>query len=150
MPGGPTRQDTWNVTVDVEDVAHPNRIMLHLGTWDKKSGGEVDSEEYKYNPGAMAEAVSLGGRKNVGNLTVSRLYRLVRDHQDLHARLIRGVGKARVVVKQQPLDINENAFGTPIVWTGTLKRVSSPEVDSESSDAALIEIEVTVEGQPTV
>jgi hypothetical protein len=143
-----TRQDTWAITVSVEDVTNPNRPLMPLGVWDKKSGGEVDSEEYKYNPGAMAEAVSLGGRKITGNVTTSRLYRLVRDHQELTRKMIAGVGKARVVVAQQPLDVDGNAFGRPIVWNGTLKRWTPPEVDSESSDAALVEIEVTAEGQP--
>jgi len=143
-----TRQDTWNVTVSVEDVTNPNRPLMPLGTWDKKSGGAVDSEEYKYNPGAMAEAVSLGGRKNVENIVVSRLYRLVRDHENLSRRMIAGVGKARAVVSQHPLDIDGHAFGRPIVWSGTLKRWTPPEVDSESSDAALVEMEITPEGQP--
>jgi hypothetical protein len=145
-----TRQDTWNVSVWVEDVANPNRPMMPLGTWDKKSGGEVDSEEYKYSPGAMAEPVSLGGRINVGNVTTSRLYRLVRDHQNLTQRFINGAGKARVTLAQQPLDTDGNAFGRPITYRGTLKRISVPDVDSESSDAALVELEVTIEGKPVV
>ena len=37
-----------------------------------------------------------------------------------------------------------------IVWKGTLKRCTVPEHDSESNDAALIELEMTVEGEPTV
>jgi hypothetical protein len=147
---GPTRADTWDVTVQVEDVRHPNRIMLNLGTWDKRGGGQVDSEEYKYPPGAMQQTVSLGGRKNTDNVTVSRLYRLVRDHSNLVQKLINGAGKARMTVSQQPLDVNGNAFGQPIVWRGTLKRVTPPEHDSESSDAALIELEMTVEGEPVV
>lgn len=146
----PTRADTWNVTVSVEDVTNPNRPMMPLGTWDKKSGGEVDSEEYKYNPGAMAEPISLGGRRQVGNVTVSRNYRLVRDHQNLMAKLIAGAGKARMTVSQQPLDINGNSFGRPIVYNGTLKRATPPEHDSEGSDAAMIELEMTTEGSPVV
>lgn len=145
-----TRQDTWQISLWVEDVGNPNRPMMPLGTFDKKSGGEVDSEEYKYKPGAMAESISLGGTKNVGNVTTSRLYRLVRDHQDLTQRLINGVGKARVRMAQQPLDIDGNAFGRPIVYNGTLKRFTPPEHDSESADPALYEIEITVEGQPVV
>lgn len=145
-----TRQDTWQVSVWVEDVGNPNRPMMPLGTWDKKSGGEVDSEEYTYKPGGMAETVSLGGSKNVGNVTTSRLYRLVRDHQDLTQRFINGVGKARVRLAQQPLDVDGNSFGRPIVYNGTLKRWTPPEVDSEGTDPAMVEIEVTIEGQPVV
>ena len=148
---GPTRADTFQVSVQLEDVRHPNRIMLNLGTWDKRGGGALDSEEMRYNPGGMQPAVSLGGRKNVENVTVSRLYRIVRDHNDLLQRMYNGVGRARMVVSQQPLDISGDGAGIrPIVWRGTLKRVTPPEHDSESSDAALIELEMTVEGEPVV
>lgn len=148
---GPTRADTFQVNVQVEDVRHPARIMLNLGTWDKRGGGQLDSEEMRYNPGGMQPAVSLGGRKNVDNVTVSRLYRIVRDHNDLIQRLFNGVGRAKMIVSQQPLDISGDGSGIrPIVWRGTLKRVTPPEHDSESSDAALIELEMTVEGEPVV
>lgn len=150
MAGGPTRQDTFRVSVLLEDVTNPNRPMMPLGTWDKKSGGEVDSEEYRYYPGGMEDQVSLGGRKNVGNVTVSRLYRLVRDHDLLMQKMISGVGKAQVTISQQPLDINGNSWGRPLVYKGTLKRVLPPEHDSEGSDAALVEMEITVDGQPVV
>ena len=148
MPG-PTRQDTFSVVVLVENVTLPNRPMQNLGVWDKKDGGEIDSEEYKFSPGGMAATVSLGGKKNVGNVTVSRLYRLERDHGSETPMLIAGVGKAKMIVQQLPLDINGNAFGRPIVWRGTLKRHTPPPHDSESSDAALVELEMTVEGEPT-
>ena len=148
---GPTRADTFSVTVSVEDVIHPNRIMLNLGVWDKRGGGQLDSEEMRYNPGGMAPAVSLGGRKTVENVTVSRLYRIVRDHTELTQRLFNGVGRARMEVRQLPLDITGSGEGVrPIVWKGTLKRVTPPEHDSESSDAAMIELEMTVEGEPVI
>lgn len=151
---GATRKDTFKVGVLIENL-DPNAVnatqLIDLEVWDKKTGGEVDSEEYKYSPGGMADSISLGGRKVVNNLVVSRLYKLDRDHRKMGSRLINGVGRARMTVHQLPLDINGNAFGTPpITWNGTLKRVTFPEVDSESSDAALIEIEITVEGPPVI
>jgi len=138
---GPTRKDTFRVSVFVEGMTWTDRI------WDKKSGGQVDSDETKYNPGGMQPPVSLGGKKTVENLVVSRLYRHERDHlivQDLLDK----VGKANMSVQQQPLDINGAPFGNPIIWRGTLKRVTPPEHDSESNDAALIELEMTVDGYP--
>ena len=143
---GPTRQDTWDVTVRVQDVTNPNRPWLNLGTWDKKDGGQGDSEETTYKPGGMQPSISLGGTQTVENITVSRLYRLVRDHQELIGRLYAGRGKAQMTVSQQPLDIEGAVFGRPIVWRGILKRVTPPTVDSESSDAAMIELEMTVDG----
>lgn len=147
MPIEPTRADTWSVSVFIQ--AHDGH-MIPLGVWDKRSGGEVDSEEYKYNPGGMVEPISLGGRRTVGNITVSRNYRLVRDHQDISQLLINGVGRARMSVAAQPLDINGVPFGRSIVWAGTLKRCTLPEHDSEGSDAAMIELEITPEGSPVV
>jgi hypothetical protein len=47
------------------------------------------------------------------------------------------------------MDPDGNIYGNPVVWNGTLKRVQVPDVDSERSEAALIEIEITVDGEPT-
>jgi hypothetical protein len=148
---GPTRSDTYRVTVEVQNLEVSERAMLDLGVWDKRGGGAIDSEETRYNPGGMAPAVSLGGRKTVENVTVSRLYRIVRDHSRMTQRMINGVGRAEMIVKQQPMEITGGPSGLPqIVWKGTLKRVTVPEHDSESNDAALIELEMTVEGEPHV
>jgi hypothetical protein len=139
--GGPTRQDTYRVTVSVDGKS--------WDVWDKMSGGEVDSAEYKYKPGGMAPTVSLGGTKTTGNITVSRLYRLVRDHDHLQT-LFNNVGRGGVVVKKQPLDIDGHAYGKPIVYTGILKTVTPPAVDSESTDPGMLEIVITTDDEPTV
>lgn len=144
---GPTRQDTWAVSVFVEDQ---NGNLLNCEIWDAKDGGEVDSEETKYPPGGMAPKVSLGGQQTTGNVTVSRLYRLVRDHQKLMSTFFAGAGKAKMKIVQHPLDLNGNPFGTAIVYNGILKRVTPPTVDSKSSDEARIELEMTPDGLPMV
>lgn len=118
---------------------------VDLGVWDKLEGGGIDSEETKYRPGAMGAHVSLGGATEVGNVTLSRLYQLARDHNIVHWLMSRA-GKGQVTVARQPLDVDANAYGRPIVYTGTLKAVTPPAVDSESSDAALIEVEITPAG----
>ena len=135
-----SRQNQANITVVVDDV--------DLGTWDKFSGGEVDSEETTYLPGAMGPRVALGGVVNIGSVTVSRLYDLTRDHSGTYGVhwLISRAGKGWVVINKQPLDVDGNAFGRPLVYAGRLKQVNPPEIDSESSDAALIELEVTPAG----
>lgn len=132
-----TRQDQYNVTVSVNGNSY--------GTWDKMSGGDIDSEETKYNPGAMGASISLGGRKTVSNVTVQRLYDLQRDHA-LMPGLIAMVGKANMVVSKQPLDADGNAFGAPIVYTGKLKMVQLPEHDSESNTAAMVSLEMSSAG----
>lgn len=132
-----SRQDQYAVSMSVDGEK--------FGVYDKLSGGEIDSEEAKYRPGAMAPMVSLGGTVEVGNLTISRLYVLNRDHDRIHW-LVARVGKGQVVISRQPLDVDGNAYGKPLVYTGTLKTVTPPEVDSESSDAALLECEITPAG----
>jgi hypothetical protein len=145
MVAGPTRVDTYRVTVS---IAHPKTgKMVNYGVFDKLTGGALDSDDTKYNPGGMEPPVSLGGRKTVDNLTVSRLYRLARDH-DVVQQLYDSVGKSRMVISKQPLDVDANVYGKPIVYTGKLKRVLTPEVDSESSGAGLLELEMTVDGFP--
>lgn len=135
-----SRQDQYAVTFNVDG--------RDLGVWDKLSGGEVDSEETKYKPGGMGSQITLGGSVEVGAVTLSRLYVLARDHEGatgIHWLLSR-VGKGRCTVNRQPLDADGNVYGRPVVYTGTLKTVTPPEIDSESSDAALIECEITPAG----
>jgi len=134
------RKDQYDTTVSVDGV--------NLGTWDSLTGGGVDSDELKYKPGAMAPAVSLGGSVTVDQVVVGRLYRLQRDHLRVHW-LINRVGKANMVVKKQPLDPDGNAFGKPITYRGVLKRCTPPEVDSTSTDPALLELELSPEGTVT-
>jgi hypothetical protein len=135
-----SRADQYDVRVTVDGT--------NLATFDKMTGGEIDSEETTYKPGAMGARIALGGSTNVGNVTVSVLYDLSRIHQLMHW-LIGRVGKGTIVVNKQPLDTDGNAFGRPLVYSGRLKQVNPPEVDSESSDAALLEIEMTPTGTVT-
>lgn len=137
---GPTRSDTYNVTLSIDGV--------NYGTFDKMEGGDIDSEEYTYKPGGMVAPVSLGGSRSVENVTLRRLYRLARDHA-ITQRLIDKVGKGACIVTKQPLDVDGNVWGSPIVTRGTLKRVSFPDHDSESTDPGLLEVEITVDGIPT-
>lgn len=143
---GPMRQDTRSLMVTIFNPG--TDVPIIKGIWDKKSGGQVDSEETVYHPGALADPVSLGGRRNVENLTLSRLCRIGRDWAVI-PRLMAVAGKADVVVSDQPLDFDGNATGVKsLTYRGTLKRVTPPDADSESSGPAMIEIEVTVEGYP--
>jgi hypothetical protein len=119
-----------------------------LGVWDKKTGGELDSDEVTYYPGGMVPRISLGGRVNPGNVTLQRIYDRFDDHDKINT-LLHAVGRGTVIVSQRPLDIDGNPHpGKAIHWTGKLKRVQVPDVDSEATGAALIEIEVTIHGNP--
>ena len=132
-----SRVDQYDVGVSIDGV--------DLGTFDKMSGGEVDSEETTYKPGAMGARISLGGSQNIGTITLSRLYDLARDHTIVHWLMARA-GKASVVIKKKALDVDGNVFGAPLVYTGRLKLVHAPDHDSEAADAAQLELEVTPSG----
>jgi hypothetical protein len=136
-----TRQDTFEMEVFLNGNS--------MGIWDKKTGGELDSEETKYYPGGMADAVSLGGRVTQGNITLQRLYDRVLDHNNMQSWFDQ-VGRGGVKVHQHAMDIQGNRYGNAVIWAGTLKRVQAPDVDSESSSAALFEIEVTVAQKPVL
>jgi hypothetical protein len=131
------RKDQYDVRVVVDGV--------DLGTFDKMTGGDVDSNETTYLLGGMGPRVALGGSVTPQNVVVSVLYDLQKIHSVVHW-LIARVGKAIGTVSKQPLDVDGNAYGTPITYPVRLKHVTPPEVDSEASDAALLELEFTVNG----
>jgi hypothetical protein len=143
-----TRQDTWQVTLQVEHPHNPGS-MINYGIWDTKTGGELDSEEHLYHPGGMMPPYSLGGMITPGQITLTRNYRLGRDHDNIQ-QLIDAVGVSRVSIHQQPMDRYKNHYGRPIVWTGTLKTVTLPEHNSESTaDPAMIELVCSIDSAPT-
>ena len=134
-----TRQDTWIINVSVDKKP--------LGVWDKKSGGALDSDDIKYYPGGMVPPVSLGGKKTTDNVTLQRLYDRHDDHDKINT-LFLAVGKGKVTISQKPMDPDGKPYGKSIQYDGTLKRVAVPDTDSESTSAALIEIEVGIAGYP--
>lgn len=144
--GGPTRTDTHSITVSVQNVATGD--MIALGVFDKRTGGETSASSTSYRPGGMGAPVALGGQKTTANVVVSRLYRLERDH-DRRQMLENGVGRANMVVSDQPLQTDGTAYGKPVVWKGTLDGLKIPEVDSETSDAGLMELTMVVTGFPS-
>lgn len=134
-----TRQDTWQVVLIYEGN--------NWGLWDKKTGGATDSDEVTYYPGGMADRISLGGRVTYDNVTLQRLYDGIDDHQYIND-LLNGVGKGHCEIHQRPMDINRNPYGKSVVWIGTLKRVLVPDVDSEATAAAMLELEITIGALP--
>jgi hypothetical protein len=137
-----SREDQYNVTVSVAYKVGGVLQTKDLGTFDTFDGGEIDSEETKFHPGGLGQPVSLGGRRTVNNVTVGRLYDLSRDHPNA-GWLAGGVGKADVVVVKTSIDVDGNAFGRALVYRGKLKQLTLPSHDSESSDAAIYELEIS-------
>jgi hypothetical protein len=116
-----------------------------LEVWDRFTGGEVDSDESKYRPGGMSSEVSLGGTRTIGEITIARECDYLRDWP-LRAWLIGRAGAGRCKVARQPLDINGVPQGDPMTYTGTLKTVTFPDIDSMSNDPALLELAITPDG----
>ena len=143
-----TRQDTWLVALSVEDPAHPGQ-MVDWGVWDTKTGGDLDSEERLYYPGGMAPPYSLGGRILPQQVTLTRNYRIQRDHYRVQ-KLLSAVGKSNVVIQMFPMDKYGHEHAPALVWRGTLKTVTLPEHNSESSsDPAMISVVCTIDSAPT-
>lgn len=151
MAGGPTRQDTQQVTLQIKNPDTDDWAVFWPNSddriFDKKTGGEVDSDIYKYKPGGMRKQRSLGGSKNTGDLTLTRNYVLELDHGP-SIFLSDWVGRAKCTVSQTMMDIDGNPYGKPTVWVGYLKTVTFPEHDSESSDPAMLEVVVSPDGPP--
>ena len=132
------RKDQYQVTVKVDGIGE-------LGIFDSMTGGENDSDEQKYRPGGMANPISLGGAVTMGNVTVSRLYVLERDHAIMH-QLLSLVGVAGITASKQPLDTNKVPYGRPLVYRGKIKQITPPDHDSTSSDPAVFDIEFVPSG----
>lgn len=137
MPPAPTREDTWLVTASLDG--------RDLGVWDTASGGEIDSEEAKYRPGGMGPEISLGGSRTIGNLTIGRYLDTARDWP-LIKWLASRTGAGRGTVGITPLAIDGSRAGDPLTYQGTLKTVTRPDLDSTGTDAAILELEFTVDG----
>lgn len=138
MAGNRKDQSAVTVTIDGEDA----------GVWEKKTGGGMDSDSTLIYPGGRARPVGLGGKQIPGRATLVRTVYLERDWPKLKLWMSK-VGKQKpVIMKDQPLDADDNVYGSPLVQSGVLKMVQEPDRESDSSDAAQVTIEVTIDGAP--
>jgi hypothetical protein len=133
-----SREDQFACTVKVDGLGE-------LGVFDKMTGGEVDSDEQKYRPGAMAAPVSLGGAVTMGNVIVERNVELDRDWDSMH-QLMALAGIGNIEARKQPLDEFKVPYGRPLVYSGKIKTVTPPDHDSTSSDPAMLQIEFVPTG----
>lgn len=131
------RADQFRTTVSVDG--------RDLGIFDTKTGGETDSEESRYKPGGGPEE-ALGGYATVTNITVSRRFKIGRD--DILIGWLRSrAGKGSAVIKVLNVDEDGNPWETSERFTGVLKRVSPAEYDSQNTEAAVFELEITPNGE---
>ena len=112
-------------------------------SWDKKTGGGSSANQTQYRPGGVPDRLSLGGPKDIENVTLERIWKRERDLA-VYKMLEPLVGRADVVVTQQTLDNDYVPYGAPIIYTGKLQKCTPPDMDSNSNSAALFSVEVTV------
>ncbi len=110
-----------------------------LGTWDKWTGGEVQTKSTKYRPGGMVDEKVLRGLRTFSDGTATREYDQPRDHE-LCRTLQTGTGIWEATITKQPLDANGSAWGNPMVYKGQLSDVKPGAVDSASEAADTLEL----------
>lgn len=141
--GRPVRKDMFRISLTVNGE--------NWGVWDNKTGGDVDSDQgSSYKPGGMGPPIALGGSVTTTNLVLERLCTLEDDWRRLQ-NLINAAGKGKAVVKQSALDPDGNAFDSnPLTFLGKVKLVGTVDHDSNSTDVALVRIEIVPDGVPTM
>jgi hypothetical protein len=136
MPVGTgTREDTNYVSLSIDG--------RDMGWYQTMTGGEVDSEESLFFPGGGGARVSLGGRRIYGNITLGRNYDYARDHP-LWGWLVSRVGAGDAAIGRQPVDVDGNVQGQPIVYRATLKTLTPGDIDANGTDPSDYEMEFTV------
>jgi len=130
------RENARLITASVDGVS--------LGSFEQRSGGEVTSTSTQYSLAGMGPRIALGGRQETTDVVIRKIF-----DDDIRARLKRlaaRVGKAPMVVADQPLDIEGNASGDAFIWTGVLRHVKMPDANSESDAASVCELQMSVTG----
>lgn len=141
-----SRQDQSKITVIVNQPdGKPWPGLGNRGTWDVKDGGGMDTTSTKYRIGGMGGQLSLGGTKDVQNITLNRLQVSDRDWPLLET-WYDAAGVANVVISETPLDGRGTPNGDTMIWHGKLKRVTPGNANANSQDAKLFEIEVETYG----
>lgn len=132
------RQDQASVSLTVDGTKLPF-------IFNRREGGNTDSEESKTFPGGMRPQKAHGGPQTVENVTLAGEFIPQQDHEGL--RWLRSrAGKGVVSASEQLLDVDGNAFGRPDTWTGVLKSVNTGDYDASSGDPRELEVEVSTDG----
>jgi hypothetical protein len=131
-----SRQDQERVNVTLDGI--------DLGVFSQFEGGAKKSDDTKDRPGGMGPEESLGGLPTRDPFTVSRRYKLERDHP-LAKLLDSKVGSGRVVAVRQMLNPDKSPAGEPITFTGTLMEYVHPNHDANSGDRKTVALQVSAD-----
>lgn len=113
----------------------------YLGEFREFSGGELTASDTKSTRGGGHQERSRGGRKTVGNVTITR------EQTDLDDRAYAAQHRGhpdKFVVNYQPLDDDDNAFGPSTTYTGTLIRYAPGDADAGGDGTLDVAYEMSV------
>jgi hypothetical protein len=108
-----------------------------LGTFDTRSGGAPTGAVTKHRSGGMGPIKQHKGLPDYEDVTVTRYYDRVRDH-DLFRWLVTRASKGEMVVSDYVLDENGQRFGRPVTFLGVLMSVPPPDSDANSTDVKML------------
>jgi hypothetical protein len=129
------RTDTIRTTASVD--GRP------LGEFDTFSGGDPSAEDVKHARGAGGVERSRGGRQTVDNVTIGREYD---TDIDLHWLAARRGKPGLMTVTRQPLDDDYNPKGRPLVYTGTLIKITPSDEDANGNAIDMFQLEMSCDG----
>jgi len=110
------------------------------------SGGEVTADVGDSYDGGKKRPDKVAGNAVTANLVCGRPYKITRD-QPIIDRLEKQVGSFTTTITRQPADADFTPVGKPTVYPDCLLvRVTPPEMDASSSDAASYELEWATPG----
>ena len=130
------RQDQWQVQLQVTGVA------LDSVSWDSFEGGDIAPEMQQYNPGGMAQQISLGGLRKRSEITLKRIWSDFLIGVFIALDNLGGIAPAIVSATPMKGD-RKTAAGNPIVYTGVLGQVMHPNYDSGTGTAGLLQVTIT-------
>jgi hypothetical protein len=128
------RSDTWLITLSIDGGP--------AITMDTFKGGDKDSSVTQYRPGGMAAQKVVGGQTSVSNINMEKSLEMETDWAVVQNLMRARVGSSRCVVGRQPLDPNGVPFGSPLVYTGTLKQCGAGDTDSDKSEVDKWTVEI--------
>jgi hypothetical protein len=112
-----------------------------LGEFREFSGGELTASDTKSARGGGQQERSRGGRKTVGNVTITR------EATDLDDRAWAAQHRGhpdKMTVNYQPLDDDDNAFGASTTYTGSLIRFALGDANADGDGTRDVVYEVSV------
>lgn len=116
------------------------------GTFQTKTGGDVEVEHTKDRDGGQIAPKVFQGLPNVGDITVGRSLQVPRDQQiakDLRARLANG-GRWTTTLTFRTLNEQMVPVGDPEIAEAVLKNVKGAEINANSSQPSRFELTFTI------